>query len=168
MIITTNLHWRNEIFNSSLLSYITMNVWLLAEKCWMPLGKNQTIQLAPVIESTTFNHWYKCKRNSVCEHKFISLVSDFLFKLPYFFILHLLFALSDPSAEWFSKWIFEMLLIQGVITNYPSYCTFMSFLNGIPQPKLEKWLKTWNWTLMSSIPLCFLFRNRITCWIHLY
>lgn len=128
----------------------------------MPLGKKLTLKLALIMKGTAL----KWKRNTVSGHKFLSFFLLISFSI-YLFLLHLPFALSDCPAVWFLKWLFEMLLIHRLITNYPSYCSVVSFLNGIPQAKQEMWVKTSNWTLMSSILLCFLFMNCIPHGIHL-
>ena len=129
-------------------------------------GEKKTMKLTPLSEGATFNLCYKCKRKFVNINFFPCFLISFSSLL--IFLLHQLFALSDLPAEWFFKWLFERLLIHRLITNYSSYYSFVSFLNEIPQPKQEKWQKTWNWTLMSWIPLCFLFMNCIPYWTHLY
>lgn len=97
--------------------HITMNVLLLDGKCWLPQRKKLTIKLTLIIKSTTFNRWCKCKKNSVCEHKFLALVSNFLFNLPVYIAPTVCIMWS--SCWVILKWLLEMFIIQGTHYQLP-------------------------------------------------
>lgn len=127
---------RNYQFNLSL--FCLKECVTITWKCWMSEEKAHS-------KADSNNRKHDIQALMQMEEKlFVSInicpwCLVFLFNLS--FLLHLQFALSDLPAEWFFKWLFETLLIGKLITSCPSYCSFVSFLNEIPQPKLEMWLK---------------------------
>ncbi len=83
-------------------------------ECWMPQRK---IKPTWIIKSTTFNCWCKRKRNSVCEHKFLALVSNFLFNLPVY--IAPIVCIMRSSCWVISKWLLELFIIQGTHYQLP-------------------------------------------------
>ena len=123
--IISDPEWKNWICTSSPLHLININVWLLAEKCWIPQRKKLTIKLTPTIRSTTFNCWCKCKKNPLCEHKFLSLVSNFLFNLPVYIAPTVCIIWS--SCWVILKWLLEMVLIQRTHYQLPKLLQLCEF-----------------------------------------
>lgn len=119
--IINELQRRNQQHTSSLLHHITMNVWLLAEKCWMPQRKKAD----NIADSNNGKHHHSTADANVRKTQFVNinfLSSNFLFNFPVFIAPTVWIIWS--SCWVILKWLLEMFLIRRLITNYQSYCSF--------------------------------------------